>query len=133
MCPHCHIVFIKVNAFKVHLRTHTVERPFQCVCCPESFEHKEEFDYHCLRHKKLRKERPYSCTRCDWAFATLAELADHMNGHEGEQPANCPICGRSFLNKNKLEKHMSIHNGERPHLCSICGMALGPPPALSYT
>ncbi|XP_055079713.1 zinc finger protein 850-like [Periophthalmus magnuspinnatus] len=121
MCPHCHTVFIKLNAFKVHLRTHILERPYQCVCCPESFELKEEFDYHCLRHKKLRKERPYSCTRCDWAFATLAELAEHMNAHEGEQPTNCPVCGRSFLNKNKLEKHMSLHTGVRPHLCSICG------------
>ncbi|XP_072319957.1 uncharacterized protein [Eucyclogobius newberryi] len=121
MCPHCHTVFIKLNAFKVHLRTHSIERPHQCTCCPESFEHKEEFDYHCLKHKKLRKDRPYSCTRCDWAFATLAELAEHMNGHKGEQPANCPVCGRSFLNKNKLEKHMSIHGGVRPHLCSICG------------
>ncbi|KAJ0050971.1 hypothetical protein NL108_011344 [Boleophthalmus pectinirostris] len=121
MCPHCHTVFIKLNAFKLHLRSHILERPYQCVCCPESFEHKEEFDYHCLRHKKLRKERPYSCTRCDWAFATLAELAEHMNAHEGEQPTNCPVCGRSFLNKNKLEKHMSLHTGVRPHLCSICG------------
>ncbi|CAL9699849.1 unnamed protein product [Knipowitschia caucasica] len=120
-CPHCYAVFIKLNAFHVHLRTHINERPYQCVCCPESFEHKEEFDYHCLKHKKLRKDRPYSCTRCDWAFATLTELADHMISHEGEQPANCPVCGKSFLNKNKLEKHMSIHTGVRPHLCSICG------------
>lgn len=120
-CPHCNTVFIKVNAFKYHLRTHVNERPYQCSCCLESFEHKEDYDYHCLRHKKFKKERPYSCTRCDWAFATLSELAEHMNEHEGEQPANCPICSRSFLNKNKLEKHMSIHTGERPHLCSICG------------
>lgn len=120
-CPHCNTVFIKVNAFKYHLRTHINERPFQCSCCLESFVQKEDFDYHCLRHKKFKKERPYSCTRCDWAFATLTELAEHMNEHEGEEPANCPICSRSFLNKNKLEKHMSIHTGERPHLCSICG------------
>lgn len=120
-CPHCNTVFIKVNAFKYHLRTHINERPYQCSCCLECFEHKEDYDYHCLRHKKFKKERPYSCTRCDWAFATLAELAEHMTEHEGEEPASCPICSRSFLNKNKLEKHMSIHTGERPHLCSICG------------
>uniref|UniRef100_A0A3Q1EM28 C2H2-type domain-containing protein n=1 Tax=Acanthochromis polyacanthus TaxID=80966 RepID=A0A3Q1EM28_9TELE len=70
---------------------------------------------------KFKKQRPYSCTRCDYAFCTLVELTEHMSSHEGEPPLTCPDCGRTFLNKNKLEKHLTIHTGERPHLCSICG------------
>nr|XP_020469981.1 zinc finger protein 585A-like [Monopterus albus] len=120
-CPHCDSVFLKLTALKYHLRTHTEERPYQCTCCIETFEEKEDLEQHRFKHRKFKQERPYSCTRCDYAFSTLLELTEHMSSHEGEQPLNCPICGRTFLNRNKLEKHLSIHTGERPHLCSICG------------
>uniref|UniRef100_A0A1A8UZT0 C2H2-type domain-containing protein n=1 Tax=Nothobranchius furzeri TaxID=105023 RepID=A0A1A8UZT0_NOTFU len=120
-CPHCDNIFLKLTALKYHLRTHTVERPYQCSCCIESFVEQEDLEKHCLKHKKFKLERPYSCTRCDNAFSTLLELTEHMSSHEGEQPQTCPICGKTFLNKNKLERHLTIHSGERPHLCSVCG------------
>ncbi|XP_068607160.1 zinc finger protein 665-like [Brachionichthys hirsutus] len=120
-CPHCDGVFLKLTALKYHLRTHVEERPHQCACCIETFEDKDALEQHCLKHRKFKRERPYSCTRCDYAFCTLVELTEHMVAHDGEQPSSCPVCGKTFLNKSKLEKHLTIHTGERPHLCSICG------------
>ncbi|XP_034043910.1 zinc finger protein 16-like [Thalassophryne amazonica] len=129
-CPHCGRIFVKLATFKCHLRTHTEERPYQCPCCIDTFEIKEDLDQHCLKHKKFKEARPYSCTRCDCAFTTLVELTDHMTSHEGEPPLNCPVCPKSFLNKSKLEKHLSIHTGERPHLCSLCGNGFPNPASL---
>ncbi|XP_061534917.1 zinc finger protein 665-like [Phycodurus eques] len=120
-CPHCEQVFLKLTAFKYHLQSHREERPYQCTYCMDTFEHNEELERHCLKHRKFRKERPYNCTRCNHAFATLAELTEHLDGHKGESPLSCDICGRSFLNASKLEKHLSLHTGERPHLCTHCG------------
>ncbi|XP_034044429.1 zinc finger protein 271-like [Thalassophryne amazonica] len=120
-CQHCDRAFAKLIDLKYHLKTHTEERPHQCPCCIETFAKKEDLDQHCLKHRKLKKTKPYSCTRCDVSFATLTELTGHMPSHKGEQPLSCPFCSKSYPSKSKLEKHLSIHTGGRAHLCPVCG------------
>uniref|UniRef100_A0A8C5G5P7 C2H2-type domain-containing protein n=1 Tax=Gouania willdenowi TaxID=441366 RepID=A0A8C5G5P7_GOUWI len=112
-CPHCPTVFLQLTAFKYHLRTHTEERPYQCSCCIETFEVREDLEKHCLKHRKFKKERPYLCSRCDNAFALLEELTKHMTIHEGEQPL-CSQCDKSFRTSSGLRLHNRLHMDAPP-------------------
>uniref|UniRef100_A0A8C5FSI0 C2H2-type domain-containing protein n=1 Tax=Gadus morhua TaxID=8049 RepID=A0A8C5FSI0_GADMO len=105
-CQLCAKVFGRNYHLHRHMRAKHGRSAYVCCICKESVE---------------SSANPYSCTRCDYAFATLSELKVHMEQHNEDPALNCPHCGKLYLNKAKLERHVSIHTGERRHLCSICG------------
>ncbi|XP_065100011.1 uncharacterized protein [Paramisgurnus dabryanus] len=152
-CEHCGKDFFTTNsAFKVHVKTHNIEKDFQCGDCDKSFRtkgnlvahertHTGEKPYGCthcekrfsnMNHMKNHmllhtNERPYQCSECGKSFRQSYNLSDHQKTHSNEKPYQCSYCDKRFLHKSHLKCHERIHTGEKPFLCSYCGKAFSDP------
>ncbi|CAK8691526.1 unnamed protein product [Clavelina lepadiformis] len=117
LCDVCHKSFIQNGNLQAHMRTHTGERPYQCDVCHKSFFISSSLKYHMRTHTG---ERPYQCEVCHKSFSVSSILKTHKRTHTGERPYQCQICHKSFIKNGSLQAHMRIHTGERPYQCQVC-------------
>uniref|UniRef100_A0A8C4NBV1 C2H2-type domain-containing protein n=2 Tax=Eptatretus burgeri TaxID=7764 RepID=A0A8C4NBV1_EPTBU len=119
-CNICSRDFPSLRNIKIHMRTHSGERPHKCSVCDKGFSQKGNLNEHMRIHTG---EHPHKCSVCDKGFSHKGHLKLHMRIHTGERPFKCSICENGFSQKGHLKLHMRIHTGERPYKCSVCDKA----------
>jgi hypothetical protein len=104
-CSQCN-VFIKGSPFnlRLHERTHSGFKPFQCDECEDKFLSQSALRSHKLTHSGLK---PNKCDECGVSFSQPSALKSHKRRHRGEKPFKCDVdnCDAAFVDSGELAKH----------------------------
>lgn len=131
-CEHCGKEYQFASLLKVHVRTHLVNKGYNCPVegCQKSFARADHYKQHINNVHKgeiidgvIRKPTfEQKCEICGKIFYHSGNLRKHLTLHSGERPFSCDECGRTFALSQHLKSHLKlIHSDEKNFQCSICG------------
>ncbi|XP_067666884.1 zinc finger protein 208-like [Haliotis asinina] len=73
------------------------------------------------KHENLHpKETPFECIECGLGFMYAADLQVHRRVHKSKKKYECLYCGKFFGKSDNLKSHVRTHTGEKPYKCDIC-------------
>jgi KRAB domain-containing zinc finger protein len=114
----------KSNLFQ-HMPKHTMEKPFKCQYCFQSFKWQRSLTMH-QDNKSCHLKQTYPslspCYFCGKAFSTHLDLKVHMKRvHLKESSRLCNLCCKYFSSTSAINHHIrTVHLLERNHKCQLC-------------
>nr|XP_034827057.1 zinc finger protein 22-like [Maniola hyperantus] len=88
------------------MRTHDMNRWYECTLCPARFRGSDALAAHRDKHAGVPR---HACEYCPAKFYYAAVLVKHRRTHTGIKPYVCKICQKAFTGNNNLKVHMKVH------------------------
>lgn len=108
-CLECHKNFPTSTALRRHLTLHNSQsRPLPCIYCGRRFMDKASLAKHEESHMP-NEQRKYTCDICQKTFHHITDLSMHKKHHDPDKKFDCEACGREFNRLNNLQRHMLVH------------------------
>lgn len=110
ICPElgCGRDFLFPSELRIHVRSHTGERPFKCPQCDYASTTRGNLVVHMRRHTG---EKPYRCSICDFASSQAAGVTVHMSVHTSRGLHVCSLCDFTTSRKESLFRHTWFKHG----------------------
>ncbi|XP_060095042.1 zinc finger protein 397-like isoform X2 [Heteronotia binoei] len=129
-----------------HQEIHSVDKPYNCSVCGESFSWRTALTWHERIHKgedlsqipeseNCHSGQPHheeyqviptgekqsQCSEVEKSVSDHISLTEQQRTHTAERPYKCLECGKTFRWASHLQQHQTLHTGEKPYQCSECG------------
>lgn len=109
MCQFCKKDILVPSQYKIHIRTHSQEKPFNCGQCGKQFAQKSNL----TRHISTHLTQQYKCDECNKKFSTRHNLQRHQNRHLSIVTYQCSYCDKDLKTEQTLKKHMATRHTNR--------------------
>jgi len=108
--PNCDYQATKRSNLKVHMMSHTKEKPHLCVVCGTRFSLVKNLKRHMLLHAS---DRPFACELCNFSSTRFDKLKEHyFKAHNvGEKPAK-KMRLTDYIKLQESEELLSENNNE---------------------
>ena len=102
-CEHCGQKFKQPAPYRIHMKTHTVEKNWMCHVCFQNFKFQGELKKHCSDEHSNIAENPLNCCVCKEKLKSHISVYRHSVGHTGVRTFECSVCNKKFKHKGHLE------------------------------
>lgn len=127
-CGVCNKKYESRYKLRLHMHSHTGERPFVCDICGVGFSRGPNLNAHRRVHSNYK---PFKCTRCNTGFRHPSDRMVHMVTEVCTKWAKhikktedggwlCVTCGESFADQKVSQHHSRQHETGRALCCPVC-------------